>query len=85
MGAVTSDLSSKSVITSVNPATGAPLGEVFDMTAEQVRAAVDAAHAAQREWGMVPLAQRCKRVLRFAEVLMERADEVIDLLVAEAG
>jgi acyl-CoA reductase-like NAD-dependent aldehyde dehydrogenase len=85
MGAVTSDITSKSTITSVNPATGAPLGEVPDLTAEQVRAAIEVARAAQREWATIPLEQRCKRVLRFAEVLMARADEVIDLLVAEAG
>ena len=85
MGAVTSDITSKSTIISVNPATGAPLGEVPDLDAEQVRAAIERARAAQREWGKVPLEQRCKRVLKFAEVLMARADEVIDLLVAEAG
>lgn len=85
MGAVSSDISSKSTIVSVNPATGAPLGEVPDLGAEQVRAAVDIAREAQRTWGSVPLEQRCKRVLKFAEVLMARAEEVIDLLVAECG
>jgi acyl-CoA reductase-like NAD-dependent aldehyde dehydrogenase len=85
MGAVTSDISSKSTITSVNPATKAPLGEVPDMTAADINAAIAAARAAQRAWAQVPLAERCKRVLRFAEVLMERAEEVIDLLVAEGG
>nr|MBA3541787.1 aldehyde dehydrogenase family protein [Deltaproteobacteria bacterium] len=40
---------------------------------------------AQVEWAQVPLAERCKRVARFAEVLMERAEEVIDVLVREAG
>jgi succinate-semialdehyde dehydrogenase/glutarate-semialdehyde dehydrogenase len=82
---VTSDISAKSSIVSVNPATGVPLGEVPDMTAEQVRAAVAAAQVAQREWAKLSLEQRCKRVLVFAEVLMARADEVIDLLVAEGG
>src|SRR5512139_3888581 len=85
MGAVTSDISPKTTITSVNPATGAPLGEVPDMGADQVRAAVEAARAAQREWAKLPIEQRCRRVVRFAEVLMQRAEEVIELLVAEAG
>jgi len=85
MGAVTSDISPKSTIVSVNPATGAPLGEVPDMTAEQVREAVAKAQTAQRDWAKLSIEQRCKRVLRFAEVLMERSDEVIELLVAEAG
>jgi succinate-semialdehyde dehydrogenase/glutarate-semialdehyde dehydrogenase len=85
MGAVTSEITNKATITSVNPATGAPLGEVPDMTAADVNAAIAAARAAQRAWAQVPIEQRCKRVLRFAEVLMERAEEVIDLLVAEGG
>lgn len=86
MGAAASKVSTaNATITSINPATGAPLGEVPDMTAAQVKAAVDAARAAQREWRKVPIEQRCKRALRFAEVLMARAEEVIDLLVAEAG
>src|SRR6188768_1311657 len=85
MGAVSSDITSKSTIVSVNPATGAPLGEVPDLGAEQVRAAIDIAREAQRTWANVPIEQRCKRVLKFAEVLMARAEEVIDLLVAECG
>ena len=88
MGAAASNISAKAAdakITSINPATGAPLGEVPDMPAAEVRVAVDAARVAQRAWAQVPIDQRCKRVLRFAEVLMARADEVIELLVAEAG
>lgn len=72
-------------ITSINPATGEPLGEVPDMGADEVRAAIAKARAAQREWARVPLATRCRRVARFADVLMTRAEEVIDVLVREAG
>jgi acyl-CoA reductase-like NAD-dependent aldehyde dehydrogenase len=72
-------------IVSVNPATGVPLGDVPDMSAAEVRAAVARARAAQVEWGALPVAQRCKRVARFAEVLMHRADEVIELLSKEMG
>jgi succinate-semialdehyde dehydrogenase/glutarate-semialdehyde dehydrogenase len=55
------------------------------MGVEQVRAAVASARAAQREWARVPLEQRCRRVARFADVLMSRAEDVIDLLVREGG
>ncbi|HEY1557158.1 MAG TPA: aldehyde dehydrogenase family protein [Kofleriaceae bacterium] len=72
-------------ITSINPATGEPLGEVPDMAAAEVRVAVEAARAAQRAWGELSIDARCRRVLRFAEVLMARAEEVIDLLVREGG
>lgn len=74
-----------STITSINPATGAAIGEVRDQTADEVRAAVAAARRAQEAWREVPLADRCRQVLKFAEVLMARADEVIDLLVREGG
>jgi succinate-semialdehyde dehydrogenase/glutarate-semialdehyde dehydrogenase len=88
MGSAASTLSTKPAdtkITSINPATGAPLGEVPDQTAAEVRAAIEAARRAQREWSAVPIEARARRVLRFAEVLMARADEVIDLLVREGG
>ena len=86
MGAAATVTSGKpSTITSINPATGEPIGEVPEMSAEEVRAAVERARAAQREWAQVPIEVRCKRVLRFAEVLMARADEVIDIIVREMG
>jgi acyl-CoA reductase-like NAD-dependent aldehyde dehydrogenase len=72
-------------IVSVNPATGVPLGDVPDMTADEVRAAVARARAAQAEWGALPIETRCKRVSVLAEVLMARADEVIELLSKEMG
>jgi succinate-semialdehyde dehydrogenase/glutarate-semialdehyde dehydrogenase len=76
---------SSSTIVSINPATGQPLGEVPDMSAAEVRAAVSTARAAQPAWAALPIEVRCRRVLRFAEVLMSRAEDVIDLLVREAG
>src|SRR5512140_499389 len=88
MGSVASNITAKAAdakITSINPATGAPLGEVPDQTPAEVRAAVDTARAAQAAWAAQPIEARCKRVVRFAEVLMGRADEVIDLLVQEGG
>ena len=53
MGAATNSVgaSRSKTITSINPATGEPLGEVPDMGADEVRAAVDAARAAQTRLG----------------------------------
>ncbi|MDX2091520.1 MAG: aldehyde dehydrogenase family protein [Kofleriaceae bacterium] len=86
MGSAAANLASVGTkITSINPATGAPLGEVPDQSPAEVKAAVDAARAAQVEWAKVPIEQRCRRVLRFAEVLMSRAEEVIELLTREGG
>jgi acyl-CoA reductase-like NAD-dependent aldehyde dehydrogenase len=84
MGSAATHVSADS-ITSINPATGEPLGDVPVMTAEQVKAAVDSARAAQREWGRLPVDTRCKRISKFADVLMARAEQVIDTIVREAG
>src|SRR5689334_4510629 len=85
MGSVASNITSKQTIVSINPGSGAPLGEVPEQSAAEVRAAVDSARAAQREWAQQSIEARCRRVLRYAEVLMARAEEVIDVLVAEGG
>src|SRR3569623_2336835 len=74
-----------SPIVSINPAPGQPLGEVPDKNAEQVRAVVASARAAQQSWGQLSVEARSRRVRRCAEVLMSRAEEVIDLLVREGG
>jgi acyl-CoA reductase-like NAD-dependent aldehyde dehydrogenase len=86
MGAATSPSAIPGgTITSINPATGQPIGEVPDMGADEVRAAVAAARTAQKDWARLPLEARCRKVAKFADVLMSRAEEVIDLLVREAG
>ncbi len=85
MGAVTRSAIPGTSITSVNPATGEALGTVPDMGADEVRATIAKARAAQKDWGRLPLATRCRRVSRFAEILMARAEEIIDVLVREGG
>lgn len=88
MGSAATNVSAKPAdgkITSINPATGALLGEVPDQTPAEVRAAVEAARQAQREWGARPVEERARRVARYAEVLMVHVEEVIDLLVRESG
>jgi acyl-CoA reductase-like NAD-dependent aldehyde dehydrogenase len=88
MGSAATNLSAKAAdarITSINPANGTPLGEVPDQTPAEIRAAVDAARAAQVLWAQLPIIERCRRVARFADVLMQRAEDVIDVLVKEGG
>src|SRR5437868_4733198 len=85
MGSARAASPSTGRIVSINPATGVPLGDVPDMTAAEVRAAVGRARAAQAGWGAQSVEARCKQVAKFAEVLMGRADEVIELLTKEMG
>lgn len=67
------------------PATGGLLGEVPRGTAEDVAAAADAARAAQRDWARRPAADRSKVLLRFADLVLDRQDEVLDLIQLENG
>lgn len=55
------------------------------MPPADVAAAVARARAAQAGWGSLPIRERCRRVKRFASLLMKRAEEVIDLIVKEGG
>jgi len=67
------------------PATGHTLGHVPRGTANDVAAAADAARSAQRDWGRLPVTERSKVLLRFATLLLDRQDEVLDLIQLENG
>lgn len=77
--------SAKNVIRSYAPATGELLGEVPVMGAAEVRAVVERARRAQEAWGLLPVEERAERLLRFRDALVDRAEEVIDVLSREAG
>ena len=64
-------------IKSYAPATGELLGEVPNIVAEEVRAAVARARKAQEAWGVLPVEERCARVLRFRDAIVDRADEIV--------
>ena len=67
------------------PATGKILGHVPHGTAEDVAAAAEAARGAQPGWARMDVADRSKVLLRFAERLLGRQDEVLDLIQLENG
>ena len=67
------------------PATGKILGHVPHGTAEDVAAAAAAARGAQPGWARMDVADRSKVLLRFAELLLSRQDEVLDLIQLENG
>jgi acyl-CoA reductase-like NAD-dependent aldehyde dehydrogenase len=72
-------------IKSYAPATGDLLGEVPVMGKDAVLAVVARARKAQQAWGAVPLEERCDRLLRFRDALVDRAEEVALLLSKETG
>jgi succinate-semialdehyde dehydrogenase / glutarate-semialdehyde dehydrogenase len=67
------------------PATGEILGYVPHGIADDVAVAADAARRAQPDWRELPAAERSKVLLRFAELLLDRQDEVLDLIQLENG
>lgn len=67
------------------PATGKLIGEAPNTSAADVKKAVEKARAAQEAWGALPVEERCERVLRYRDALVDRADELVDLLVRECG
>jgi succinate-semialdehyde dehydrogenase/glutarate-semialdehyde dehydrogenase len=67
------------------PATGAPLGRVPRGTEADVEAAVQAARAAGAAWARVPVKERAEVLLRFHDLVLDRQDEVLDLLQLENG
>jgi succinate-semialdehyde dehydrogenase/glutarate-semialdehyde dehydrogenase len=69
----------------VSPLTGEVVGEVPVGTSEDVAAAVAAARAAQRDWAELPARRRAAVLLRYHDLVLDRQDELMDLIQAENG
>ena len=72
-------------LASLNPATLLELGSVPILTAAQVRQAVDVAKAAQVAWSRLSFKQRAVFILKAKQLLLERQDELCDLIARESG
>src|SRR5690242_11877636 len=60
-------------VASVNPATEEPIAEVTYAGEADVRAAVEAARAAQPKWAKLPGRERAKYIFRIARLIQERS------------
>ncbi|NYJ03302.1 succinate-semialdehyde dehydrogenase/glutarate-semialdehyde dehydrogenase [Nocardioides thalensis] len=69
----------------VAPYDGRVTAAVPTCTVDDVAAAARAARAAQSPWAVLPYATRAEVVLRFHDLLVERQDEVVDLIQWETG
>lgn len=76
---------SPDVIEPVAPYDGEPIAEIKVSTTDDVTKAVARARRAQDIWATRSDAQRADVVLRFHDLLVERQDEVIDLIQLEVG
>lgn len=72
-------------LTAIAPYDAAPTVPVPAGTAADVAAAVARSRTAQAAWGAVPLPARAAVMLRFHDLLLERQDEVMDLIQWEMG
>jgi succinate-semialdehyde dehydrogenase / glutarate-semialdehyde dehydrogenase len=71
--------------TVVSPLAGEVVGEVPVGTAEDVAAAVAASRAAQAGWAETPVRERARVLLRYHDLVLDRQDELLDLIQAENG
>jgi len=67
------------------PATGKVLGHVPRGTPDDIAAAAARARQVQPGWARLPAARRSAVLLRFAERLLDRQDEILDLIQLENG
>src|SRR5262249_39234588 len=67
------------------PATGQLLGTVPKGTPDDIREAVRRARKAQEDWFHRTVAERAAPILRFHDLIIERQDEVLDLIQLESG
>jgi succinate-semialdehyde dehydrogenase/glutarate-semialdehyde dehydrogenase len=67
------------------PFTGAPLGWVPKCKPEDMETATERACAVQAEWARTSFAERRAVLLRYHDLILDRQDEVLDLLQLESG
>jgi succinate-semialdehyde dehydrogenase/glutarate-semialdehyde dehydrogenase len=72
-------------IRSYAPATGELLGEVAVQSKDQIDTVVARARRAQAAWGVLPTAERAERLLRLRDAIVDRADEIVEVLSRECG
>jgi succinate-semialdehyde dehydrogenase/glutarate-semialdehyde dehydrogenase len=68
-----------------SPVTLESIGEFDAATATEVQSAVGRARKAQREWALKSFAERAKVLWRWVDVIVERQDDIIDLVIKETG
>lgn len=67
------------------PFTAEPIGAIPLATRDDVNAAVARARSAQPRWAATPFTERSAILLRFHDLLLERRDELLDLMQLETG
>jgi succinate-semialdehyde dehydrogenase/glutarate-semialdehyde dehydrogenase len=74
-----------STLLSKNPATGEIIQELELTPIDSLPEIFSRGRSAQKYWGAIPLKNRAKYLIQLREVLIQRADELIDLISQENG
>lgn len=72
-------------ISSIDPATEEVIGKFPAGTARDVEKAVEAAEGSWEAWNGIGVAGRAEALRRFGELIMERADELLEVEVRDTG
>jgi succinate-semialdehyde dehydrogenase/glutarate-semialdehyde dehydrogenase len=72
-------------LTTTTPLTGAMLATIPQCTVDDVAAAVANARHAQAVWAARPLRERAAVLLRVHDLVLQRRDEILDLVQLESG
>ena len=72
-------------VTVTSPLDGAPLATIPQSSAADVEEAYRRARAAQRVWARTPLEERSAALLRLHDLVLDRQDEILDLIQLESG
>ena len=72
-------------VTAISPIDHAPLAVIPQSSAADVDAAFKRAEQIQAEWARTPVKERERIMLRFHDLVLERRDEITDLVVLESG
>ncbi|GAA5825036.1 hypothetical protein JCM11251_006070 [Rhodosporidiobolus azoricus] len=69
----------------VNPATGATLGKLPDMTVEDTKEAVKHAHTALKTWRKTSEYERAAILQKMHQIMMDNAEDLAQIITAENG
>ncbi len=76
---------SKKSIDVINPATGTVLGQVPEADGDNILQSLKSAEQGFKVWSSTTPAERKTIILRYADLLDENSERIVDLLIAETG
>ena len=69
----------------ISPLNGAPLAHIPQSSDDDVAAAFAKARVAQEKWAATPVAERERILIKLHDLVLDRQDEILDLIVLESG